>query len=318
MRLRIVAEGQEGITWARWLDLAQRCEALGFEALFRSDHYRTTVGAGARDCLDAWATLAALAAVTSHIRLGTLVSPAGFRHPSELAKVVTTVDHVSGGRAELGLGAGWFEEEHRAFGFEFPDLATRMAKFAEQLEIIHMQWSGDLFDHHGCHYTLERCQPLPLPVQRPHPPIVIGGSGGRPTVDAAVRFAEEYNAPYLSPEACVACLRKIVAGCERAGRDPQSLTFSLMTGFVIGLDAADVRRYGEGVMHWENGGLDVSAFLASHKDDWIVGTVDEATARIARYAEAGVEVLYLQHLDHENDEALELIASELAPRVAGL
>ena len=131
-----------------------------------------------------------------------------------------------------------------------------MAVFAEQLEIIHMQWSGERFDHRGRHYTLERCQPLPLPLQRPHPPIVIGGSGGRPTIDAAVRFAEEYNAPYLSPEACVTCLRKIVAGCERAARDPSSLTFSLMTGPRDRSDAADVRRYGEGVMHWENGGLE--------------------------------------------------------------
>jgi F420-dependent oxidoreductase-like protein len=318
MRLRIVAEGQEGIGWARWLDLAQRCEALGFEALFRSDHYRTTVGAGARDCLDAWGTLAALAAVTTRIRLGTLVSPATFRHPSELAKLVTTVDHVSGGRAELGLGAGWYEDEHRAFGFAFPDLQTRMAMFAEQLEIIHRQWSGEYFDFHGRHYTLEGCRPLPVPLQRPHPPIVVGGSGGRPTVDAAVRFAQEYNAPYLSPDGCVTCLGKVVAGCERAGRDPGSLSFSLMTGFVIGSDAADVRRYGAGVMHWENGGEDVGAFLASHEHDWIVGTVDEAAAKIARYAEVGVEVLYLQHLDHENDEVLELIASELAPQVAQL
>jgi F420-dependent oxidoreductase-like protein len=316
MRLCIVAEGQEGIGWARWLAIARRCEALGFEALFRSDHYRSTVGGEGRDCLDAWATLAALAAATERIRLGTLVSPAGFRHPSELAKVVTTVDHVSNGRVELGLGAGWFEDEHRAFGFPFPDTPARMAAFAEQLEIIHRQWSGEGFDFHGRHYTLEGYESSPLPVQLPHPPIVVGGSGGRSTIDAAVRFADEYNTPYLSPEASSACRDRLLAGCERADRDPGSLTFSLMTGFVIGTDRADVGHRGKAVMRWENGGDDVGAFLATHRDDWIVGTVEEAAERIARYAEAGVERLYLQHLDYENDETLELIARELAPQLA--
>jgi F420-dependent oxidoreductase-like protein len=315
MRLRIVAEGQEGIGWDRWLALAQRCEALGFEALFRSDHYRSTVADQERDCLEAWATLAALAAATDRIRLGTLVSPATFRHPSELAKIVTTVDHVSQGRVELGLGAGWFEGEHRAFGFPFPETRERMAAFAEQIEIIHRQWSGERFDFAGQHFTLTGCQPLPLPIQLPHPPLVVGGSGGPATVDAAVRFADEYNTPYLSPEGCAACRAKVVAGCERADRDPASLVFSLMTGFVIGADAADVRRRGEGVMRWENGGHDVEAFLASHTDDWILGTVAQAAGRIEEYAEAGVERLYLQHLDYENDDTLELIAHELAPRV---
>lgn len=316
MRVRIVAEGQEGISWSRWLDLARICEKLGFDALFRSDHYRTTVGGEPRACLDAWGTLAALAAVTERIRLGTLVSPASFRHPSELAKVVTTIDHVSGGRVELGLGAGWFEGEHRAFGFPFHDSATRLGIFAEQLEIIHRQWSGERFDFHGAHYTLEDCQPLPLPVQRPNPPIVIGGSGGRRTVEPAVRFANEYNTPYASPEACAALRDRLDAACERAGRDPSTLVFSLMTGFVVGSDEADVQSRGAGVMRWENGGDDVGAFLASHRDDWIVGTVPEAAERIALYAEAGVERLYLQHLDHENDETLELIAEELAAPLA--
>jgi F420-dependent oxidoreductase-like protein len=315
MRLCIVAEGQEGIGWDRWLALAQRCDALGFEALFRSDHYRSTVADRERDCLDAWATLAALAAATERIRLGTLVSPATFRHPSELAKVVTTVDHVSNGRVELGLGAGWFEAEHRAFGFPFADTRERMGAFAEQIEIIHRQWSGERFDFHGQHYTLTGCEPLPRPVQRPHPPIVVGGSGGRGTVDAAVRFADEYNTPYLSPEDCATCRGKLVAGCERWDRDPASLTFSLMTGFVIGSDAADVRARGAGVMHWENGGDDVDGFLASHRHDWIVGTVERAAERIEEYAAAGVERLYLQHLDHENDDTLDLIANELAPQV---
>jgi F420-dependent oxidoreductase-like protein len=318
MRVCIVAEGQEGIGWSRWLTLARLCESLGFEALFRSDHYRSTVGGDGRDCLDAWATLAALAAATERIRLGTLVSPASFRHPSELAKLVTTIDHVSGGRVELGLGAGWFEDEHRAFGFPFHELATRMDVFAEQLEIIHRQWSGERFDFDGTHYTLTGCEPLPLPVQQPHPPIVVGGAGGRRTIEAAVGFGDEYNTPYASPERCAALRGKLSVACERADREPASLALSLMTGFVIGSDAADVRDRGEGVMRWENGGDDVGAFLASHREDWIVGTIPEAAERIAAYADAGVERLYLQHLDYENDETLELIAAELAAPLARL
>jgi F420-dependent oxidoreductase-like protein len=318
MRVCIVAEGQEGIGWADWLRLAKRCEELGFEALFRSDHYRSTVGVAERDCLDAWATLAALAARTERIRLGTLVSPATFRHPSELAKVVATVDHVSGGRVELGLGAGWFEEEHRAFGFAFPATAARSRMFGEQLEIINHHWSGEPFEYNGEHYRLEDGLARPRPVQRPRPPIAIGGSGGAATIDAAVRYADEYNTPYATPAICGERRARVRLACEAVGREPADVTFSLMTGFVIGRDRAELLRHGRGVMRLENGGDDVESFLASHQDDWIVGTVEHAASRITEYAEAGVERLYLQHLDYTDDQTLELVASELVPLVTPL
>jgi F420-dependent oxidoreductase-like protein len=318
VRLRIVAEGQEGIGWSRFAALAARCEALGFEALFRSDHYRSTVGAEERDCLDAWATLAGLAAVTERIRLGTLVSPATFRHPSELAKVVATVDHISGGRVELGIGAGWYEREHAEFGFPFPALDARMAMFAEQVEIVCRQWSGEPFDFVGEHYRLTGSQPLPRPLQRPRPPIVVGGAGGRGTIDVAVRFADEYNTPYATPAQCAARSRRVREACERAGRDPGSIAFSLMTGFILGTDDAALRRHGARVMHYENGGDDVDAFVAGHRDDWIVGTPAEAVARIADYAAAGVDCIYLQHLDFEDDAVLDLIAREVAPAVVAV
>ena len=318
MRVCIVAEGQEGIGWSDWLGLARRCEELGFEALFRSDHYRSTVGVPDRDCLDAWATLAALAGMTERIRLGTLVSPATFRHPSELAKVVATVDHASGGRVELGLGAGWFEEEHRAFGFAFPAIGERNARFREQLEIIRLHWLGEPFDYAGEHYRLQDCRALPRPLQRPSPPIVIGGSGGAATVAAAARHADEYNTPYASPAVCRERRDRVRVACEAADRDPGDVAFSLMTGFVIGSDHDDLLRHGRGVMRLENGGDDVGAFLASHREDWIVGTVDDAAARIAEYAAAGVERLYLQHLDFTDDQTLELVARELVPLVTPL
>jgi F420-dependent oxidoreductase-like protein len=315
VRLRIVAEGQEGIGWPRFAALAARCEALGFEALFRSDHYRSPVGDEQRDCLDAWATLAGLAAVTKRIRLGTLVSPATFRHPSELAKVVATVDHISGGRVELGIGAGWFEREHAELGFPFPALDARMAMFAEQVEIVVGEWSGEPVWFAGEHYTLTGGQSLPRPLQRPHPPIVVGGAGGRRTVDVAVRFAAEYNTYYATPAQCRARCRRVREACERAGRDPGSIVFSLMTGFVLGEDRAALRRRGARVMFYENGGGDVDAFVAGHREDWLVGSPAEVVERLAVYADAGVDCVYLQHLDFEDDGVLELIAREVAPDV---
>ena len=175
MRICLMIEGQEGVTWDDWVALAGACEQSGLEGLFRSDHYASVFGVEGRGSLDAWATLTALAAYTERIRLGTMVSPATFRHPSELAKVACTADHVSGGRIELGLGSGWSETEHRAYGFPFYDMKTRLEIFAEQLEIIHRQWTEDSFSFSGAHYTLENCSALPRPVQRPRPPLIVGG-----------------------------------------------------------------------------------------------------------------------------------------------
>ena len=169
MRLCLMIEGQENVTWDQWRALAEACEQHGLEGLFRSDHYAGLMGDEERGSLDAWATLAGLAALSERIRLGTMVSPATFRHPSALAKMVTTVDHISGGRVELGLGAGWNEREHRAYGFEFPDLNGRLERFAEQLEIVHRSWTEDEVDFEGRHYRLERLHARPKPVQSPHP-----------------------------------------------------------------------------------------------------------------------------------------------------
>ena len=165
-----MVEGQEDVTWDAWRAVAAACEESGLEGLFRSDHYRSVMGRSERGSLDAWATLAALAALTSTIRLGTLVSPATFRHPSVLAKMAVTADHVSGGRIELGLGAGWLEDEHSSYGFEFPQTDVRMEVLAEQLEIVHRSWGEEAFSVQGKHYTLEDLNALPKPLQRPHLP----------------------------------------------------------------------------------------------------------------------------------------------------
>src|SRR5438067_2128814 len=184
-------EGQEDVSWDAWQAVAAACEEGGFEGLFRSDHYGSVMGRSERGSLDAWATLAALAATTSRIRLGTLVSPATFRHPSVLAKMAVTADHVSGGRVELGLGAGWHEGEHVQHGFPFLSARERVSLFAEQIEIVHRSWTEDRFDFSGEHYTLRGAEPLPKPSEKPN--LIVGGSAKPGTVGPAVRFADEYN-----------------------------------------------------------------------------------------------------------------------------
>ena len=181
MRVALMIEGQEGVTWEHWCALADACEEHGIETLFRSDHYISQSNEDGNVAHDAWTTIAALAARTTTLRFGTLVSPATFRLPALLANAAATADHVSGGRIELGLGAGWMEREHRAFGFPFPETPVRLAMFAEQLEIVHRLWTEERVDFHGEHYTLENAPGLPKPVQQPHPPLIVGGSGTRGT-----------------------------------------------------------------------------------------------------------------------------------------
>jgi alkanesulfonate monooxygenase SsuD/methylene tetrahydromethanopterin reductase-like flavin-dependent oxidoreductase (luciferase family) len=180
------------------LALAQGCEEHGLEGMFRSDHY-TGFHAGEAGSLDAWTTLGAIAARTDRIRLGTLVSPATFRHPSVLARAAVTVDHVSAGRVELGMGAGWFEQEHRGHGFPFPEARVRIEMLAEQLEIVHRSWREESFTFQGEHYRLEDCRALPKPVQQPHPPVIVGGQGGATSLTLAAKWADEYNTVFAGP-----------------------------------------------------------------------------------------------------------------------
>jgi F420-dependent oxidoreductase-like protein len=273
MRLCVMVEGQEGVSWEDWLALARATEELGFEALFRSDHYGPVVAQEERGSLDAWATLAAVAGMTSRIRLGTLVSPATFRHPSVLAKNAVTVDHISGGRVEVGLGAGWNEAEHRRYGFPFPPLRERMDVFAEQLEIIHRQWAEGPFSFEGEHYRLTDSDPHPKPVRAPHPNLIVGGSGRPRSVALAARWGDEYNTLSTDPEELRALGERIAAACASEGREP--LPLSVMTSIPD-------------------------------------GGPDEATRLFTSLAEAGVERVMLQHLDHRNLDVLRAIA-ELSP-----
>jgi F420-dependent oxidoreductase-like protein len=306
MDLCLMIEGQEGVTWPQWLALAQACEAHGVPALFRSDHQLNLEGRSERGSLDAWAILTALAAQTSTLRLGTLVSPVTFRHPSDVAKVVVAADHVSGGRVELGLGAGWNEREHAAYGFPFPPLAARMDMLAEQLEIVHGQWTESPFSFAGEHYRLEDLDAQPKPVQRPHPPLLMGGKGGPRAAALAARWADEYNTAFATLEQLLPMKDRVTAACEAAGREP--IPFSLMTGVVAGRDEAEVR--------------DRLRQLAEHRGDsepsgpaLITGTVDEVAERLGALRDAGVARVMCQQLVHTDLDHVALIGEQLAPMV---
>jgi F420-dependent oxidoreductase-like protein len=311
MRVALMIEGQEDVTWEDWVALAETCERAGVEALFRSDHYLSVSGALQRGALDAWGTINALAARTSTLRLGTLVSPASFRHPSVLAKLVTTADHVSGGRVELGMGTGWSEIEHRAFGFPFLPMRERLDVLEEQLEIVHDgHWGEGPFSFRGRHYALEELDARPKPVQRPHPHFIMGGNAGPRSARLAARFADEYNTVMPTLEEIAERRANIAGACREAGREP--IPFTVMTTSLIGADQAELDRRARDLAEWQGQAVD----LAAVADRWIAGTVDEVTARLRVYEEAGVERIYLQHLLHRDLDAVELIGRELVPAVA--
>ncbi|HEX2374120.1 MAG TPA: TIGR03560 family F420-dependent LLM class oxidoreductase [Actinomycetota bacterium] len=310
MRVCLMIEGQEDVTWEQWLALAGACEEHGLEGLFRSDHYQSVMGVRQRGSLDAWATLSALAARTSRIRLGTLVSPATFRHPSVLAKTVVTVDHVSGGRVELGLGAGWHEGEHRAYGFEFPPTPIRMERLAEQLEIVTRSWTEDGFDFQGRHYQVQDLRALPKPVQRPRPTLLVGGGAGPRSLALAARYADEYNTLGVPLEELAERRRRLLAAWGEAGRDSGTARLSLMTTCVVGRDRAEVEERVGRVMA-VTGSHDSVAEVVDARPHWLLGTVDEVADRLRALEAAGVSRVMLQHLDHADVEMVAVLG-ELA------
>jgi alkanesulfonate monooxygenase SsuD/methylene tetrahydromethanopterin reductase-like flavin-dependent oxidoreductase (luciferase family) len=284
-----MVEGQEGVTWEHWLALAGACEEAGLEGLYRSDHYLSIVRGGEAGSLDAWATLAALAARTERIRLGTLVSPVTFRPASVLAKSVSTAQEIAGGRIELGIGAGWYAAEHEAYGFPFPPARERMDELDRQLGVIARQWDDD---------------PDVWPKPRPRPRVIVGGGAKPRTVRAAVRFADEYNTVFATPEECRERRRRVDEAAREVGREP--LTFSLMTGAVVGRDEAELA---ERVARFQE------VRGRPGETPHVTGTLEQAAARLREYEDAGVERVMLQHLDHEDVEMVHALG-ELARLVA--
>jgi F420-dependent oxidoreductase-like protein len=313
MRLDLMIEGQEGVTWPQWQALARACEQHGIGTLFRSDHYINLDGEHPeRGSLDALGTVIALAAQTRTLRLGTMVSPATFRHPSELAKLVVTADHVSGGRVELGLGAGWHEREHAAYGFPYHDLKTRMELLDEQLQIVHGTWTEAPFSFSGRHYVLDQLDAQPKPVQRPHPPLLMGGAAGPLAARLAASYTDEYNTAFATLDEVRERRGRIVRACEAIGRDP--IPFSLMTPVVIGRDQEDLRARAARAAAFR--GMDTDAILGGPPEGWIVGTLPQATEQLRELESAGVSRVLCQHLPHDDLEFVEILGRELAPLVA--
>nr|MBA3290413.1 LLM class flavin-dependent oxidoreductase [Actinomycetota bacterium] len=278
---------------------------------FRSDHYVSTINETTLGSLDAWATICGLAALTGRIRLGTMVSPATFRHPSQLAKVVTSADHISGGRVELGMGAGWFDKEHSTYGFDFPATSERMAILAEQIEIVHGEWTTEKFSFDGAHYSLEGLHALPRPVQRPHPPLIIGGSGGPRSIALAARWANEYNTVFPSLEDARTKRSALDEALSSAGRAPVDCIFSLMTTCIVGRDEDELRRRVHDVLERTDNDADVDDYIAESSQNRIVGTTEQVVERLKSYAEAGVERVMLQHLNHKDLDMVRLIGSDI-------
>jgi F420-dependent oxidoreductase-like protein len=306
MRVCLMIEGQEGVTWEDWVRLARLTEEHGLEGLFRSDHYTAIIRPDA-DAHDAWATLAGLAALSERIRLGTMVSPATFRHPSVLARMAATVDHISGGRVEVGMGSGWYEREHLAHGFPFSSGKERFELFAEQVEIVVRSWTEERFDYEGPAYRLSGQRALPRPVQQPHPPLVLGGSVKRRFAALAARYATEVNTLGAANEELRERKATLDRACADAGRDPGTLGFSVMTACFLGESQDDLRERVALFLAIRGDGTDPEALIAERRSRWLVGTVEEVAARLEELRELGVTRVLLQHLNHDDDAMIGLM-----------
>jgi alkanesulfonate monooxygenase SsuD/methylene tetrahydromethanopterin reductase-like flavin-dependent oxidoreductase (luciferase family) len=305
----LMVEGQEGIAADQWLALADACERAGLEGLFTSDHYGSVFDAPDRAALDVWGVLCALAGRTTRLRLGTMVSPVTYRLPSVVTKLAVTADHLSGGRIELGLGAGWHEREHAAFGFPFPPLGERIGMLGEQCEIVTRLMAGEELTFEGNHYRLDRCRLVPAPLQSPLP-VILGGSALPRTAALAARFATEYNMVDAGPEDCAAARGRLDEACAAVGRDPATLRMSVMTRCVVGRDQADYERRLAAMCRAT--GEDPAALQAEERATWIDGPPDELRAKVGAFRAAGVERFFLQHLDHADVEAVAIIGEVLA------
>ena len=307
MQLRIFTEPQQGADYATLLGVAQATEELGFDAFFRSDHYlKMGDGSGLPGPTDPWITLGALAAATKRIRLGTLVSPVTFRLPGQLAVAVAQVDAMSAGRVELGLGAGWFDAEHAAYGIPFPSLGDRFGMLEEQLAIITGLWTtpvGDTFSFTGKHYTVTDSPGLPKPVQQPRPPIVMGGGGQKRTPRLAAAYAADFNAAFDGVEGTQASFERVRAAVQAASRPADSMVYSIAQVVCCGRDEAEIARR--------------AAAIGREPDELrqhgLAGTPAEIVAKLKQFAGIGAERAYLQILDLHDLEHLELIAAEVLP-----
>lgn len=308
MELRIFTEPQQGATYEQLLTVAQTAEKLGYGAFFRSDHYLAMNSDGLPGPTDAWITLAGIARETSTIRLGTLVTSATFRHAGPLAISVAQVDQMSGGRVDLGIGAGWYEEEHQAYGIPFPALKDRFELLEETLDVVTGLWRtpvGETFDYDGKHVQIKNSPALPKPHQVDGPPILIGGTGKKKTPALAARFANEFNIPFKSLEETKDIFARVRQACVEHERDPNELVYSNALVLCCGRDEAEIKKRAEAI------GRDVDEL----RENGLAGTPSELVDKIGTFADAGSQRVYLQTLDLADLDHLELVASEVMPQL---
>ncbi len=308
MRLRIFTEPQQGASYGTLRRVAKAAEDLGFDAFFRSDHYLKMGNVdGSPGPSDAWITLAGLAVETSRIRLGTLVTSATFRLPGPLAITVAGIDEMSGGRVELGLGAGWFDAEHKAYGIPFPPTGERFDRLEEQLAIITGLWQapdGRKFSYDGRYYQVTESPGLPKPVQRPRPPVIVGGHGPRRTPELAAKYADEFIIAFSPAEEVAVQFARVRAACQAAGRDPGTLVYSTAQVLCCGKDDAEVARRAAAI------GRDPAELRANG----LAGTPAEIVDKLGAFAAAGTQTMYLQVLDLDDLGHLELVGAEVLPQ----
>jgi alkanesulfonate monooxygenase len=308
MDLRVFTEPQQGATYDTLLKVARRAEEDGFDAFFRSDHYLAMGTDGAPGPTDAWVTLAGLARDTWTIRLGTLMTSATFRLPGPLAISVAQVDQMSGGRVELGIGAGWYAAEHTAYGIPFPSTPERFDRLGETLAVVTGLWDtpdGETFDFEGTHFQVRDSPALPKPVQSPHPPVIVGGKGKKRTPALAAAYADEFNVPFDSVTTSRALFGRVREACDAAGRDMAELVYSNALVLCLGADEAELARRA-GVIGRE---------VADLRQNALAGTPAEVVDRLGQFAAVGTTRVYLQVLDLADLDHLDLVASEVMPQV---
>jgi alkanesulfonate monooxygenase SsuD/methylene tetrahydromethanopterin reductase-like flavin-dependent oxidoreductase (luciferase family) len=317
MLLCLTIEGQENVSWSQWVALAEACESNGLDGLFRSDHYLPFRRRSGWGVIDAWGTISGLGPLTHRIRLGTLVSPIGFRHPSQLAKLVVTADHISNGRVELGLGAGWLEAEHIKFGFPFPPAMQRHDRLVEYVEVVRRLWDPDEAEvtFMGDHFQLAACDAMPKGLQDPHPRLIIGGSAGPRGAELAARWADEYNLYFLTPEEIPKKRARLVAACEAIGRDPKTLRISLLLNVLIGSSEADIKARGQRLAQAQEGGPIENA-VGGMGPERLIGTPQQVLERLQSYADTGIQRVMLQHLLHEDLETVDMLGEEIVSEAA--